>query len=78
MYQKIYGATALYVEGDYVVIKTKDLPDHKSSYYTGANYEAYNGSNTAWQQKPTTLLSRTLPSAHPCTRPRRAARPPRR
>lgn len=45
VYQKIYGATALYVEGEYVVIKTKDLPDHKSPY-TGTNYEAYNGPNT--------------------------------
>ena len=50
VYQKIYGATDMYVDGNYIVIKTKDLPDHKSPYYQGTQwastkYEAYNGTN---------------------------------
>jgi hypothetical protein len=78
VYRKIYGATALYVEGDYVVIKTKDLPDHKSPYYTGANYEAYNGPNAAWQQNPNHIIEQNytfrLP-LHPAEASRKAATP---
>ena len=51
VYQKIYGATDLYIEGNYIVIKSNGLPDHKSPYYQGTTwaatkYEAYNGSGT--------------------------------
>lgn len=77
VYQKIYGATVLYVEGEYVVIKTKDLPDHKSPY-TGTNYEAYNGPNTAWQQNPNRIIEQNytfrLP-LHPAEVSRKAATP---
>lgn len=50
IFKKIYGATSIYQDGDYVVINTKDLPDHKSCYYQGTAwesslYEAYNGTN---------------------------------
>lgn len=60
VYQKIYGATSITIEGDYVVIKTNGLPDHKSPYYKGTQwesslYEAYNGSNTAYAQNPNTI-----------------------
>src|SRR5690349_7936391 len=56
-FKKIYGATDMYVEGNYVVIKTTALPDHKSPYYQGTawastKYEAYNGTNPAWMQNP--------------------------
>ncbi|MFZ6008911.1 MAG: YHYH protein [Bacteroidota bacterium] len=52
VYAKIYGATDIYLDGEYVVIKTKGVPDHKSPYYTGANFEAYNGSNSNFQLNP--------------------------
>jgi len=60
IYKKIYGATDIYIEGDYVVIKTKNLPDHKSPYYSGTKwastmYEAYNGTNPLWSQNPNTI-----------------------
>lgn len=60
VYKKIYGATDIYIEGDYVVIKAKNLPDHKSPYYQGTQwastkYEAYNGTNPLWQQNPNTI-----------------------
>ncbi len=45
VYLKIYGATSITNDGAYITIKTKDLPDHKSSYYASTNelYEAYTG-----------------------------------
>lgn len=56
VYSLIYGATDVYVDGDYIVIKTDGLPDHKSPYYQNTSwsslYEAYNGSNASWSQNP--------------------------
>ncbi len=46
-FDKFYNIESLTYDGDYVVITTKDLPDHKSPFYPmgSAMYEAYNGSN---------------------------------
>jgi hypothetical protein len=58
VYQKIYGASDIYLEGDFVVIKTNGTPDHKSPYYTDASkYEDYNGTNPDWNQNPNTISS---------------------
>ena len=35
IYKKIYGASEVYQDGDYVVIKVNGRPDHKSPYYQG-------------------------------------------
>ena len=62
----IQGTTLqVYVEGNYVVIKSNGLPDHKTPYYKGTQwastmYEAYNGSNSAWSQNPNTIASQSL------------------
>jgi len=57
VFLKIYAATDIYVEGDFVVIKTNGLPDHKSPYYDNTQwesslYEAYNGSNPNFAINP--------------------------
>jgi hypothetical protein len=57
VYSKIYGASNIYLEGNFVVIKTTGLPDHKSPYYLGTTwaaslYEAYNGSNPLFNLNP--------------------------
>lgn len=57
VYQKIYGASEVYVEGDYVVIKSNGRPEHKSPYYLGTQwestlYEAYNGPNPNFMLNP--------------------------
>ena len=61
VYKTVYGATDMYVSGDYLYIKCTGLPDHKSPYYQGtqwsAQYEAYNGSNTKWSQNPNKIAS---------------------
>ncbi len=46
-YNVIYNVESAVIEGDQVVVRTKDLPDHKSPFYgkTHALYEAYNGTN---------------------------------
>src|ERR1700740_794722 len=57
VYKKIYGATDIYMDGDYVVIKCNGVPDHKSPYFEGTawastKYEAYNSTNANWSQNP--------------------------
>lgn len=64
VYKKIYGATEIYVDGDYIVIKSKGLPDHKTPYYKGTQwestmYEAYNGTAT-FHQNPNTIAQTNL------------------
>jgi hypothetical protein len=65
VYKKIYGATDMYVEGDYIVIKSNGRPDHKSPYYQGTQwqstlYEAYNGSNPNFLQNPNKIATANL------------------
>lgn len=60
IYKKIYGASQVYADGDYIVIKTNGLPDHKTPYYKGTKWEStkwekYNGSNASWSQNPNTI-----------------------
>lgn len=50
-YNKIYGASQIYVDGNFIVIKSQDFPDHKSPYFEGTawastKYEAYNGTGS--------------------------------
>lgn len=65
VYQKIYGATDVYVEGDYVVIKSNGRPEHKSPYYLNTQwhstlYEAYNGPNPNFVLNPNRIAEFSL------------------
>ena len=40
VYKKIYGASSITVDGDYIVIKTTGVPDHKSPYFKGSAWES--------------------------------------
>jgi hypothetical protein len=62
IYKKIYGASDIYKDGDYVVIKTNGRPDHKSPYYQSTQwestlYEAYNGTNTQYNTNPNRIAT---------------------
>ncbi len=53
------------VDGDYVVLKSNALPDHKSPYFLGTQwestmYEAYNGSNPAFNLNPNRISEQNL------------------
>jgi len=64
VYQKIYGATDMYVDGNYIVIKSNGRPDHRSPYYQGTQwsslYEAYNGNNTSFMINPNRIATSNL------------------
>jgi len=60
IYKKVYGASDIYLDGNTVVIKTNGVPDHKSPYFQNTEwendlYEAYNGTNTAWNKNPNVI-----------------------
>lgn len=40
VYEKIYGATDIYVDGDYIVIETNGVPDHQSPYFLNTEWES--------------------------------------
>ncbi|MEM9675365.1 MAG: YHYH protein [Bacteroidota bacterium] len=57
IYQKIYSATDVYIEGDFVIIKTNGRPDHKSPYYVDTQWESelhedYSGTNDRFKLNP--------------------------
>ncbi len=59
-FKKIYGASQIYVQGDYIVIIANGVPDHKSPYFfntqwASTKYEAYNGTNSSWAQNPNSI-----------------------
>lgn len=65
IYKKLYGASSISQDGNFVVIKSNGLPDHKSPYYQGTEwaatlYEAYNGSNTSFILNPNRIRSQSL------------------
>lgn len=65
VYKKVYGAADMYLEGNYIVIKSTGRPDHKSPYYKGtqwenALYEAYNGNNASYMQNPNKIATSQL------------------
>lgn len=64
VYKKIYGASDMYVSGEYIIIKSTSLPDHKSPYYQGTQwsdkYEAYNGTNANFMLNPNRIAQSAL------------------
>lgn len=64
VYKKIYGAASITNDGTYIIITTKDLPDHKSPYYPVTNplYEAYTGttfSGVTFQKNPNNIIEQS-------------------
>ena len=60
VFKKVYGTTDIYLDGDFVVVKSNGLPDHKSPYYTGTKYEAYNGTNSNFNLNPNRIAEQAL------------------
>jgi hypothetical protein len=61
-YEKFNSSVHVYVDGDYVVIQTNDIPDHKSPYFatTDSRYEAYNGSNPKFRINPNRIREQNM------------------
>lgn len=65
VYKKIYGATSITTDGTWIYIKTKDLPDHKSTYYPTSNalYEAFSGTTfggVTFSKNPNSIVEQSV------------------
>jgi len=51
-----------YVDGDFIVIETDDIPNHGSPYFnsTDSRHEAYNGDNTNFNLNPNRISSQNI------------------
>lgn len=52
----------VYVDGNYVVYETDNLPNHKSPYWETNNplFEAYNGNNPNYKKNPNKILKQNI------------------
>ncbi len=50
------------VDGNTVIFTTQDLPNHTSPYWPTSNalYEAYNGTNSSWNQNPNEINAQNI------------------
>ncbi|MEO6489918.1 MAG: YHYH protein [Ferruginibacter sp.] len=65
VFSRFNSSVTISVEGNFVVLKTNGLPEHKSPYYQGTQWEAslyepYNGSNPAFTINPNRIASQNL------------------
>jgi hypothetical protein len=69
LYQAFGNGVTVTVEGNYVVLTTTGVPDHKSPYFANGSsqYEAYNGSNAAFVLNPNRISSQHLVFRIPLT-----------
>ena len=60
---KFSGNVSAVVQGDYMVITSTDIPDHKSPYFQGTQwdslYEAYNGTGT-FAKNPSSIEAQSI------------------
>ncbi len=76
---KLFGSNVqITIEGSTVVIRVNGVPDHKSPYFgpTHLKYEAYNGSNPAFQLNPNRIVEQTGVFRIPLTPTRQATPSP--
>ena len=64
VYAKIYGATSITSDGNFITIKSNGLPDHKSVYYPASNasYQAFSGATftgVTFNKNPNTIASQS-------------------
>ncbi|MEC7753555.1 MAG: YHYH protein [Bacteroidota bacterium] len=62
VYQRFTDNVTLYVEGEFLVIETDDIPNHPSPYFsqTDSRYEAYNGGNSNFHRNPNTIAEQNI------------------
>ncbi len=62
VFEKFTDNVNAYVDGDFVVIETDNLPNHPSPYYASAHalYEAYNGTNPNFALNPNQISEKSI------------------
>lgn len=69
LYTKFASNLTITVSGNFVVISSTGVPDHKSPYFATSNaqYEAYNGSNARFALNPNRIAAQNLTFRIPIT-----------
>ncbi|MFY7901046.1 MAG: YHYH protein [Chitinophagaceae bacterium] len=69
VFSKFNTSVTISVEGNFVVLKSNGIPDHKSPYFatTDSRYEAYNGTNTAFNKNPNSIITQNFTFKIPLT-----------
>lgn len=69
VFKKFNTAVTISIEGNYVVLKSNGIPDHKSPYFatTHAQYEAYNGTNPNYAKNPNSIQTQNFVFKIPIT-----------
>ena len=59
VYSKLYAASTIYIEGNFVVIEVDGAPDHNSPYFNTSSdqYEVYNGDNPDFKLNPNRIAT---------------------
>lgn len=57
VYKKVYGASSIYYEGDYVVFKSTGVPDHKSPYFASTSTQYVDDTRSGFQKAPGSTIS---------------------
>ena len=62
VFQKFSAAVEIYLDGDEVVLKTENFPNHSSPYFdqSDSRYEAYNGSNPDFNLNPNRIMGQNF------------------
>jgi hypothetical protein len=62
VFKKFNPSVQVSVDGNFVVIKSDGIPDHKSPYFnvTHSRYQAYNGTNANWAQNPNKIITQAF------------------
>lgn len=62
IFKKFNTAVTISIEGNYVVLKSNGVPDHKSPYFATnhAQYEAYNGTNPNYAKNPNSIQTQNF------------------
>lgn len=62
VFKKFRSNVEVYRDGDFVVIRTNDIPDHGSPYFptSDSRYEAYNGSNPQFALNPNRIAEQNM------------------
>lgn len=72
IYKKVYGATSITADANYVYIKTTGTPNHKSAYYPSSNnlYESFSGTTfggNTFNKNPNSIASQNYTFKIPVT-----------
>lgn len=62
VFRKFASGVEVSVDGDEIVLRSNDVPNHRSPYFPRSDprYEAYDGTNPQWMQNPFTIQEQQL------------------